>query len=786
MLRKDALLILFFFCFCFSYSQSKLNITGKIIDANSNQPLEFASVALLKLNDSTIVGTTTDKNGFFKIKILADTYTVNFSFLGYKPHEIKSKKFDADYTFGTIKLQNDNTLKEVDVIAQRKLTRIEFNKVIYSASADVANKGTNALGVLNNTPTVNVDETGNAYVRGNQALILMDGKILKETNIQDLLNSIPGNTIKEVEIISNATKYSAEGGTVINLISKKGNKNTFSGTVEARAGIAPEDHGGSVFLSRNFEKVNFFSTLSFNHLNNDAEITFKQPSLNVHQNSKEDYLNNSYLINIGSDLFLSKKSTLTPSILVAHQNKNNVFDINEPTYKRLANQGIDNINYEARLDYKLKINDKGEKLALSTSYNSFDSEDAATILETSTVINDIDQKYTKDQKINLFEAKIDYTLPFSETSYVEFGYNANFRDYTNSYNAAQLNTLTNNFETLENLDDTYNYKENIHGLYAQYTNASKAITYTLGLRGEASAIKTNDYGVTAKKDYIDIFPSIDVSYEFGETNFLQASYSRSITRPKETELSPFNTYIYQRFQNIGNQNLNPYYSNFFLLLYNKEYKKLSLTGSLYANLSKNRFLASVENSGLFTANGDQIFKRSQINSGNFNIYGVDLELTYRPTKKIHLYGYVSPTYEETIKAINPAHNNKNNALFAQGALTLLFNKGIRFNFSQSYQSARKTGMMELAAVTFSTATLSKSLFNNKATLTLKGVDLFNSFRAKRTFTSNGIVTQRDLFKRKGYTLTFTYNFNQKTKNRKDRSKDVTKDRLNSNSDEKIQ
>src|SRR5271157_3381347 len=61
-------------------------VSGIIIDGETNTPLEYVSVALLKKKDSTIVnGVLTDNKGSFSIATTTPgLFVLKFSFVGYK------------------------------------------------------------------------------------------------------------------------------------------------------------------------------------------------------------------------------------------------------------------------------------------------------------------------------------------------------------------------------------------------------------------------------------------------------------------------------------------------------------------------------------------------------------------------------------------------------------------------------------------------------------------------------------------------------------------------------
>ena len=60
-------------------------ISGKLMDASNNQPMPFATVALISKQDSKVIkGLQTDVNGDFKLTDIADgTYTVRITFVSY-------------------------------------------------------------------------------------------------------------------------------------------------------------------------------------------------------------------------------------------------------------------------------------------------------------------------------------------------------------------------------------------------------------------------------------------------------------------------------------------------------------------------------------------------------------------------------------------------------------------------------------------------------------------------------------------------------------------------------
>ena len=66
-MKKKYIFILSFFLSVASFAQNNITIKGKILDKNSQIPIEAATVFLTLVKDSTVIDyTISDKNGFFK------------------------------------------------------------------------------------------------------------------------------------------------------------------------------------------------------------------------------------------------------------------------------------------------------------------------------------------------------------------------------------------------------------------------------------------------------------------------------------------------------------------------------------------------------------------------------------------------------------------------------------------------------------------------------------------------------------------------------------------------
>ena len=84
-------------------------IKGKVIDIETDGPLEYATVSLFNSQDSTLVtGVITDTKGMFSIKAKPGKYYAVIQFIGYEPKTINiNLKDKTDHR--NIEMHHDTT-----------------------------------------------------------------------------------------------------------------------------------------------------------------------------------------------------------------------------------------------------------------------------------------------------------------------------------------------------------------------------------------------------------------------------------------------------------------------------------------------------------------------------------------------------------------------------------------------------------------------------------------------------------------------------------------------------
>jgi hypothetical protein len=115
---KKRLLVALFSLFSFvqlvAQDIPSFSVTGKVMDKETSQTLEYATIILSPKPSGDIIGGITDKKGSFKIDVTEGNYDITIEFLSYKSKKITKQEIDNDINLGTIQLEIDaETLENV-------------------------------------------------------------------------------------------------------------------------------------------------------------------------------------------------------------------------------------------------------------------------------------------------------------------------------------------------------------------------------------------------------------------------------------------------------------------------------------------------------------------------------------------------------------------------------------------------------------------------------------------------------------------------------------------------
>ncbi|APX99406.1 outer membrane beta-barrel protein [Lacinutrix venerupis] len=242
---------LFFFaallCVSFSFSQSKdFKVTGKLVDAEDQYPMEAATVFLQRVKDSALVTyTISDKDGLFSLENSTSDEYLNFyvSYVGFKTYHKKIKMDKDVQDIGIIPLEMSNALDEVVLKSTAPVT-IKKDTLEFNVSSFKTKKDANVEDLLKELPGVEIDEEGKIKVNGKEVnKILVNGKPFFGNDPSITTKNLTKDIIEKIQIVDTKTKaeaFSGEAGDkenkTINLTIKEENNKGVFGRVSAGGG----------------------------------------------------------------------------------------------------------------------------------------------------------------------------------------------------------------------------------------------------------------------------------------------------------------------------------------------------------------------------------------------------------------------------------------------------------------------------------------------------------------------------------------------------------------------
>lgn len=279
MMRRCAFILLYSLCSVTLMAQSLL---GTVTDKATKEGLISATVQLVS-SDGKSSYTSTDLNGGFQFKKLQPgTYTLQVTYVGYKPYKEKQTFAEGQQKEIKIEMAEDaQLLGEVSV--QGRATRAEQkgDSLLYNAEAFQVMMGSSAEDLLAKMPGI-VVEGGTIQAQGEQVQkVLVDGKEFFDGDVNLAIKNLPSDIIASIEVFDKKSEQAEFTGfddgeeiKTINIVTKSGfRQGTFG---EVSGGYGTDDR----------YKVNG----NLNFFNDDRRISVLGMSNNVNQQnfSQED------------------------------------------------------------------------------------------------------------------------------------------------------------------------------------------------------------------------------------------------------------------------------------------------------------------------------------------------------------------------------------------------------------------------------------------------------------------------------------------------------------------
>lgn len=782
--------IAFLFLCLWGIGAEAQSIKGKVTDKKSKEAVPYANVFLFDKKDlsKAVNGATTEEDGSFEIQnVKAGSYVLRVQMIGYKDLQREVEVTITDVSLGELAMVGDNSdvIEKIEVVAEKPLVQTDIGVRSYNVSQDLVNKGGTALDVLQNIPSVQVDENNNVTLRGASNLtILINGKQsgLAGSNPQSVFQRIPASSIERIEIINNpSAKYDAEAsGGIINIILKKQQEDGFGGNAGFNVGNFGR-YNGSFDVNLKKGKWNVYTSLNGNRDTrmNSASVFRKNFIPNttpiIDQQRSIDNIGENYTGILGIEFSPNAKDNLSIEAnwggrkgdrIEILNNFNRDFDNSLlSTFTRTSDELESSFNQNYAFNYQRKLAKPKQELKVSTSLGLSENNTELNALQT----GDIRQRTFENNDNQIWLLQVDYTHPLASDGWkIETGYKNIFRNVRNDFTLEDFDNPNGLWLNNANFSNDFRFDEKVLGAYGILYGKIKKMEFEAGLRVEQT-FTTSELLTTNqifRNDYLNAFPNVAISYRLPKEQQIRFMASRRINRPGFRQLNPFASFSNPLTLRSGNPFLRPEYTNSFELGYLKDWKQASFTGSAFYRNTSNVIQPFIRQ----LAGDTTLFAPENIATAEN--YGLELIGSYRVGKWLTLNADAS-FFRTFVNARNLDGESLNDIFSWNTRLNAIFNlpQNWRIQGMIMYRAPVATAQGTRKDLIMNSIGLSKQIWKNRGTFTFRVSDIAKSMRF------GGTVNTPNLFNdftfvgnTRTYMFGFSYRFGGETKERRNRQR----------------
>ncbi len=733
------------------------NITGKILEAGSKVPLEFATIAVYKEIDSSLVtGGIADNRGNFNVSpVPPGKYYIEIRFMGYENYHkdgLEITRNNSNVDLGVLHLSPvAENISEVTVTTQSKAIAYEIDKKVLDPSFFPTSASGTAIDVLANSPSVTVDIEGNVSLRGSSSFtVLIDGRPTP-FSAADALEQIPASMIRNIEIITNpSAKFDPDGNAgIVNINTKRSRLEGVSGIANSSAD-SRGSLSGDILLNYRTGRFNFYVSANTSDrmgsgTSEAATMTMDSIISNTRSFGEGGRGGKSYSLKSGFDYYINNYNTLTFNVDVNSRSryyKSSVFFEESNSTGFFLESFTDNNNTRSgkemalSLDYKKTFKQEGRELTgfiyfekeKDNEYSWYYQYDGDDIL-----INGL-RSWEVGSGGTDFRAKIDYIHPFSGKKKLETGMQTRISREPEWNDVHWFSSLPNDYKPSPSspyYSDT-DFSRDIHSLYGIFSNSNTLWGYQLGMRTEYTH-RTMTYS-GSEEDYVvnrlDFFPTTHVSLNLPHDQQMIASYTRRIERPRGYSLEPFITYENAYSVRRGNPSILPEYIDSYELGYQKQIKDGFISAELYFRQTNNK---TERVQSVYEPN---VIMRSVANVGTDYSLGTELMFNYKPFRwwMLNLMGNIY-NYRLEGEFSDLKISTSSNNWSSRFNNTFMPWKNTRLQVNVMYNSPTVTLQGRREGFTYTNLAIRQDFLNNKLSATFGIRDVLNT--AKFEYISEG-------------------------------------------------
>ena len=745
-----------------SVSARAIEVRGRTVDTKTNGAVGHAAVVFSRKGTVEVVArTSTNVDGTFAARVPgAGSYTLRISLIGFAPgtKDVNIARETGAVDLGSIALSPiATTLATMSVVEDRATIATESDRSSYRAK-DVAPAAASATDVLDALPSVQVDADGKVSYRGNDNVtVQIDGRPspLSGAPLASYLKSLPANIVDRIEVISNpSAKNDPEGmAGIINLVLKRQmDLGTSIGVNAAYTSIDRYNVSGTFGDQRG--RFTTFATIG---VNADA-----RPISGI--NDRERYASLQRLLwtteediastatNDGQNASITHEIALRPGFslsqaLNVNRHANGDGSLNGFTERDGARVLMSQYD-RPRIDKAhgwLIDSDVAVKRAFEPGQHEFsaelrisgaDDEDFLTLwrqaaggnLDSPVARHNAERDATTAGSQQL-SAQVDYTRSVTNRLKLEAGYKGNVRRIDRDF-VVDKDSLGTGVWAASPLSNSLRFDESVHAAYAMTRFTTGIIDLQGGLRAESAVRDFSFAGAATHYPHIaaSVFPSGSLTYTATATTQLRASYSRRIRRPGTSELNPFPSFWDAQNAFIGNPELDAEYTDAFELSATRNGGRGMIQLAPFYRRTGNAIRIDANTSDVI--DGRDVTSLTLRNLAASTSWGADLTGSLRLGRRVS--GFASANVFKMVTDGGTLTSLTSNAVGWSAKLNGSFEptKTWLAQAAYFYRAPLRVPRFQFAQFEVLNASVRKSFDSDKASVTLRISDPFNSGRMR--------------------------------------------------------
>ena len=768
-------------------------LRGRLVNAASKVAIDVGTADVLTMgNDAVLARGRVGADGRFRIEgVRPGRYRLRVRAIGYTPRELSSIVMGATrgVDVGTLELTAAaSELQSVVVTAPKQEVLLAPDRNTYAVRDMATTRGGNALDVLRNVPSVDVDIDNNVSLRGNGGVIIqINGRPspLKPAQLGSFLSQLPANVVERVEVISNPSARDAPEGVagIINIVLKRNTDAGLTGGLTTSASTTGRaDLGGSLGYQQGpLSLYGSYGWTQDNRPRNESILRqnlFQDPLTYLDESGRRTQIPHANTLTGSAEYELSPRDALTAETVYSGRSEAETYGILYRTLNaaqaltglsdRMTIGTNDEFNFESTLGYRHSFAQKAHKLTTEVRvFRAKEGGPTSVASHTLSLTGDpvgaaASETQLGSERPDESSLKVDYVHPLSRTVRFETGYKGTLQQFHTTNDVRVLDTVSSVFRPDSTRISDFTYDQRVNAAYGMLVAQRGKFVIQGGVRVEhaTTAFHLRTLNATYNTAYNSVFPSGLVAWNLDDAHQVKLSYSSRIRRPDDADqIDPTLHYSDPLNVSRGNPYLKPEYIRAVELGLQRSTERVTMQATPFFRHTSDavRTIRTLDTLGVAT--------RTFANVTTSDAYGADFTVALRGGRLTGFAG--ASAYRQVSDAANlsPGYSAKTFGWTARTNASFKVSRALDVQSLLFYQAAMTVEQGRNASRGRFSLAARQKLRGDLVSVTLRVIDPFNLSHESST-TLDPRFTQTSARRRpiRGLLLNIDWSFGKPQKN----------------------